>query len=180
MKKEKIQRVQNDYNLQRILGIEPKLKQIIEEAMNQRNVAGYNSIQTYYRLRNAASLLVGWRCENKELMNCLDYETVRKAIDDLLPQDDIDIGKPFRRDRKSKTSFSNTFSPSLRWKIMERDDYKCVKCGRTPADGIKLHVDHIFPKSKGGIATLENGQVLCNECNIGKGANIPLSQQPYI
>lgn len=65
------------------------------------------------------------------------------------------------------------FSPRLRWQVMERDGFKCVRCGRTTADGIKLHVDHIHPKSRGGMATLDNGQTLCDECNIGKGARIP-------
>lgn len=73
-------------------------------------------------------------------------------------------------------SKSSDFLPKQRWQIMERDGHKCVKCGRTAEDGIKLHVDHIFPKSRGGMATLENGQTLCNECNIGKGARVPLLQ----
>jgi hypothetical protein len=68
---------------------------------------------------------------------------------------------------------SDTFSPKLRWQVMERDGHKCVKCGRNAKDGIKLHVDHIHPKSRGGMTTLDNGQTLCYECNIGKGARVP-------
>ncbi|NUQ86287.1 MAG: HNH endonuclease [Anaerolineales bacterium] len=58
---------------------------------------------------------------------------------------------------------------------MERDGHKCVKCGRSAKDGIKLQVDHIHPKSSGGMATLDNGQTLCFECNIGKGARVPVA-----
>ncbi len=74
-------------------------------------------------------------------------------------------------DKPSK--ISDTFSPSMRWKVLERDGFKCVKCGRSAADGVKLHADHIYPKSRGGMATLDNGQTLCDECNIGKGARVP-------
>ncbi|MGH9734205.1 MAG: HNH endonuclease [Candidatus Acidiferrales bacterium] len=38
-----------------------------------------------------------------------------------------------------------------------------------PADGIRLHVDHVMPLGKGGETVLENLQVLCSVCNIGKG-----------
>ncbi|MEW6013187.1 MAG: HNH endonuclease [Elusimicrobiota bacterium] len=60
------------------------------------------------------------------------------------------------------------FTPELKEKILERDGYKCVICGRTKREGYELHVDHILPKDKGGKATLENGQTLCSICNFRK------------
>lgn len=56
----------------------------------------------------------------------------------------------------------------LRYEIMERDGFRCVKCGRTADDGIKLHVDHIVPVSKGGRSIKSNLQTLCERCNLGK------------
>jgi 5-methylcytosine-specific restriction endonuclease McrA len=61
-------------------------------------------------------------------------------------------------------------SQALRYEIIKRDGYKCVVCGRNVFDGIKLHVDHIHPVSKGGKTTRENLRTLCNECNQGKAA----------
>ena len=52
---------------------------------------------------------------------------------------------------------------------MKRDGFKCKICGRTEKDGIKLHVDHIKPVSKGGKTVMSNLQTLCEGCNIGKG-----------
>ncbi|MFQ3674931.1 MAG: HNH endonuclease signature motif containing protein [Endomicrobiia bacterium] len=52
--------------------------------------------------------------------------------------------------------------------ILERDGYKCVKCGRSLEEGVELHVDHIKPKDFGGKATIENGQTLCSRCNFLK------------
>lgn len=52
--------------------------------------------------------------------------------------------------------------------ILERDEYRCVICGRGEQEGLELHVDHIKPKDKGGKATIENGQTLCAEHNFRK------------
>jgi hypothetical protein len=58
--------------------------------------------------------------------------------------------------------------PALRWQVFQRDNWRCVACGRTAQDGIILHVDHIVPRSKGGADALDNYQTLCDLCNLGK------------
>lgn len=57
----------------------------------------------------------------------------------------------------------------LRALVLMRDGARCRMCGEVPGDGVRLHVDHVKPWSKGGETVLENLQVLCNTCNIGKG-----------
>lgn len=57
--------------------------------------------------------------------------------------------------------------PALRWQVFQRDQWKCVACGRNSHDGAILHVDHIIPRSRGGLDVLENFQTLCDVCNIG-------------
>lgn len=49
----------------------------------------------------------------------------------------------------------------------------CAACGARPAPGRSLHVDHIKPASRFPDLALEpsNLQVLCEECNLGKGAH---------
>lgn len=78
---------------------------------------------------------------------------------------------------KSKNTSTNTLtkhktprepSKSLRYDVLTRDNYKCVICGRSTSDNIKLHVDHIIPYSRGGETTLDNLQTLCSDCNLGK------------
>lgn len=59
-------------------------------------------------------------------------------------------------------------SDSLRYDILKRDGYRCRICGATQADGVKLHVDHIIPVSKGGRTEPSNLQTLCERCNLGK------------
>lgn len=62
----------------------------------------------------------------------------------------------------------------LRYRVLTRDSYKCVLCGRSPAThvGISLHIDHINPFSQGGKTQLDNLRTLCDECNWGKGSEV--------
>lgn len=57
---------------------------------------------------------------------------------------------------------------SLRYDILTRDNYRCQICGSTAQDGVKLHVDHIIPVSKGGKTEPSNLRTLCDRCNLGK------------
>lgn len=61
---------------------------------------------------------------------------------------------------------------SMRFDILQRDNFHCVYCGRGIEDGIKLQIDHIVPKSTNGTDTFDNLVTACNECNIGKMAKI--------
>jgi HNH endonuclease/Homing endonuclease associated repeat len=65
---------------------------------------------------------------------------------------------------------SRTVNLRLRFLVMQRDNFKCKICGRSPATEptVKLHIDHIHPWSKGGETVLENLQTLCSKCNLGK------------
>lgn len=57
---------------------------------------------------------------------------------------------------------------SLRYDILKRDNFRCQICGSCAKDGVKLHVDHIIPVSKGGQTIVSNLRTLCDRCNIGK------------
>lgn len=72
--------------------------------------------------------------------------------------------------KSHKIEKSRTIPLSIRVKVLSRDNFKCVFCGKSPAihPGIILHIDHIKPFSKGGDNSLENLQTLCNKCNLGK------------
>jgi len=60
------------------------------------------------------------------------------------------------------------FTPEQKRKIFEKDDYRCVQCGRRQDEGYELHADHRVSKDKGGKATVDNGQTLCAVCNFRK------------
>ena len=56
----------------------------------------------------------------------------------------------------------------LRALVLMRDGARCQLCGVEARNGATLHVDHVIPWSKGGETVLDNLQVLCHVCNIGK------------
>jgi hypothetical protein len=56
----------------------------------------------------------------------------------------------------------------LRWRIFDRDGYRCRRCNATGADA-DLTIDHIQPVSRGGTNAEANLQTLCRSCNSQKG-----------
>ena len=72
----------------------------------------------------------------------------------------------------------------IRLIVLERDGYRCVRCGWQPGDPVPvkkgtsrpvyrtLELDHIWPRSRGGPDTEDNFQVLCTTCNCRKGARV--------
>lgn len=86
-----------------------------------------------------------------------------------------------RKGRKSKSFSPNpnkprSFYSSWEWKkvrmmALQRDGHRCGSCGASPKDGIRIVVDHIKPLGKFWELrlSLDNLQVLCDDCNRGKG-----------
>lgn len=59
---------------------------------------------------------------------------------------------------------------SLRYKALLTFGNKCFACGRTPKNGVCIHVDHILPRSINPELSLSinNLQILCEDCNLAK------------
>lgn len=58
----------------------------------------------------------------------------------------------------------------VRRAVFDRDGERCVYCGAI--DG-PFHLDHVYPFSRGGQATVDNLVVACVPCNLSKGARTP-------
>lgn len=83
--------------------------------------------------------------------------------------------KPYHH-RSYLTVDNNEFLNSYEWRkvrliVLKRDGSKCACCGATPATGAVMNVDHIKPRKTHPELALDtnNLQVLCHECNHGKG-----------
>jgi len=79
--------------------------------------------------------------------------------------------------RKLALAHSSQFFDSkewreLRYKAILKYGRKCACCGATPDSGAIIQVDHVKPRSKYPSLALDIGnlQVLCKDCNLGKGA----------
>jgi 5-methylcytosine-specific restriction endonuclease McrA len=90
------------------------------------------------------------------------------------PETNREIKTKNRSKNSYKIEKSRTIPLSIRVKVLSRDNFRCVFCGKSPATdiGTKLHIDHIVSFANGGENTLENLQTLCEECNLGKSNRI--------
>lgn len=92
-----------------------------------------------------------------------------------------------KKDKKSNSSYNWNQNPKfkakpdndrfylsrawreLRYLVLKNCDGRCMCCGASAKDGVRIHVDHIVPRSRGGAELdINNCQVLCEDCNIGK------------
>lgn len=71
---------------------------------------------------------------------------------------------------------SDAFLASYEWKqlrylAIKKQGRKCQCCGASPTDGVVIHVDHIKSRrTHPGLALdFANLQILCGDCNLGKG-----------
>jgi hypothetical protein len=97
-----------------------------------------------------------------------NIEEVQESNLDLIP---INISNQNGTLKEIKTKRTpRGINLRLRWTILQRDNFSCRKCGRSPANdqSIILHVDHIIPWSKDGETVIDNLETLCEQCNLGK------------
>ena len=73
---------------------------------------------------------------------------------------------------KSAQFFESPEWRDIRYKALLKYGRRCACCGATPETGVILQVDHIKPRSKFPHLALniDNLQILCKDCNLGKGA----------
>lgn len=79
--------------------------------------------------------------------------------------------KRYQKKHKSDDSFYRSQPwKEVRYFVLKRDGRRCVCCGATPEDLVKMHVDHIKPRSLRPDLELDatNLQILCEDCNLGK------------
>lgn len=64
-------------------------------------------------------------------------------------------------------------APRFRKKVLfNRDNWQCQYCG-VRLDWSSVTIDHVKPKSKGGITSWKNCVAACKRCNIKKGCKSP-------
>ena len=56
----------------------------------------------------------------------------------------------------------------LRFRVLQRDGFRCQYCGRSARDGATLHLDHVVPVAAGGETSEDNMISACDTCNLGK------------
>lgn len=64
-----------------------------------------------------------------------------------------------------------SLSRAVRFRVMARDNFRCVYCGATP-EATSLHIDHLLPVNAGGGNEVDNLVTACADCNLGKRDSI--------
>jgi 5-methylcytosine-specific restriction endonuclease McrA len=71
-----------------------------------------------------------------------------------------------RRQSKNGVGFAKK-----RWQVLQRDNFTCQYCGRSPSkDGVVLEVDHLKPRNGDCRVDAPLNELItaCRQCNIGK------------
>jgi len=115
-----------------------------------------------------------WRKIKRLLLQLQEKQYITIKFNDKTEQDEYDVGIEIYVPKKNKRKI---ISARKRKRILKRDRYTCQKCGKNPVENkdCELHIDHIIPVSKGGGSEDSNLQVLCEKCNLKKGAKIEQS-----
>ena len=119
-----------------------------------------------YSLNSYTRRFGGWRNALNEFVKYINEEQIEEEKEKNINETEV-------KENKEKIKIRRTprdINARLRFKVLKRDNFKCVYCGKSPANNsnVKLHVDHIVPWSKGGETVIENLQTLCSKCNLGK------------
>lgn len=69
--------------------------------------------------------------------------------------------------------------PLSRRTVLARDLYTCQYCGNQPGRA-DLTVDHVLPRSRGGVTSWENVVAACGACNRRKGNRTPEEAQMHL
>lgn len=118
----------------------------------------------------------GWRGTLEAFVKYINSEDEQKPINDIIEGESYIETSASKKESKTINTHKSYHKTSrdinlrLRFKVMQRDNFKCCICGKSPATSphVTLHIDHIKPWSKGGETTIDNLQTLCSECNLGK------------
>jgi len=142
---------------------------------NLLNVWTHYGRQPYYREIDAPPSVISsggyerrWGKWSSALMAFIEYANSDKPAIEEIPKKQIAVkSKKSEKENKNRRDIPL----GLRYKVLSRDRFRCVKCGNSPASDLqcKLHIDHKIPFSKGGLTTFENLQTTCINCNLGKG-----------
>ncbi|MBP3243359.1 MAG: HNH endonuclease [Ruminococcus sp.] len=119
--------------------------------------------QTRYKQENYQK--TAYTVENIEKIIACTLNNMVKINDEL-----NDINYETTREKYFAKNQRKLMTKELRRKIMERDNYTCQKCGKYMPDEVGLQVDHIVAIKNGGKTVESNLQVLCDKCNLSKGA----------
>lgn len=87
-----------------------------------------------------------------------------------------DLNALFDRVKAGRTKhFRKPITYETYLRLLWRAPLKCALCGLAPPE-VRLHIDHVFPASRGGSSDVANLQFLCESDNLRKGAKLEVGE----
>ena len=107
----------------------------------------------------------------KRLRSALENSKKKSAIDGIKVLDAAWLELKTTPDANSNDFLQSKAWKRLRLQALNKHGRKCQCCGASPSTGAVLNVDHVLPRRLFPQLALriDNLQVLCGDCNEGKG-----------
>ena len=148
------------------------------------------SVSDWDRVQHAADRANPLRPGHLERMLGISYEDAVAGLEDLVRLRLLDqYGNGYVRSAMQcetcstpgaagspKRTERDPIPAQLRFRVLQRDGFRCQYCGANQRDGVVLHVDHVVPHSRGGQTTEDNLITACESCNLGKAASSVLGE----
>lgn len=150
-------------NVWQKLGRQPKYQEVVAP-LSKLHISSYE--RKYGSWRKALEAFVEYM--NGEGSNKIDKQAQsHEIVKETRKKIDKKKENPMVIIKKRTNRIANL---RQRFRVMKRDEFKCVLCGASPANnpGLELHIDHIVPWSMGGETVEENLRTLCSGCNLGR------------
>lgn len=129
-----------------------------DQVLHQGWIAVHNPLELAIFLRLGGNALVDMRVANTWLPEVVG---VRECVHDTAGFSTTQ--------HLPNTALRRAPSRKLRMQVLRRDGFRCVICGRRPADyvDVELHVHHVLPWGRHGPTAEENLVTLCGTCHEG-------------
>src|SRR5579864_4431338 len=97
-------------------------------------------------------------------------DSVRQLIEESIQARRLELERPVIVQLLANVRVPRLVLQPTRSNILLRDDETCQYCGKRSRE---LTLDHIIPRSRGGLSTWENLVACCKSCNRRKGNHLP-------
>lgn len=143
-----------------------KLKSVVESTVEvvpkkvqSKTLVLNSAYMPTHIIDSTRAFVIVYKGNGEVLENYDDYFSTPNTVDVYAKPSIIRVNRWFNIDY--------TKVPLTRENIYRRDGHSCVYCGVSGRD--KLTIDHVIPKSKGGLDTWDNLVSACYSCNSEKG-----------
>ncbi|MDY7231537.1 HNH endonuclease [Hyalangium rubrum] len=138
-------------------------KQLLEELTQACAELGVDLSEALQEKLQEVKLRGFWRCVPNARVKPEHLEGFLESVLGVTPPESL-------VERLEETKRGPRLSHDEYLRIEEAQNYRCALCGIELRAGVKPQVDHIVPVAFFGRSEVDNYQLLCQKCNLGKSS----------